>query len=248
MVIHGFVVSADLGITGPSGFDQRMIANPPIRADNFANQNQITSQQLGPNGAGSQRDVRLYHPADERETGRDFYGSTGLGPSKPAGTLNPHELNLRESSSGKEMESYKLPDANPRTADFSAMPHRAGDPDLDLMRDRSEQRRIASRDLTGRTSPSPSFSLPKTVENLMDKTISSFIRSDFSRSIITDAIELEIGLSLARILNRDARRFVEQHQRDPDVVDLAVKFNLLPDVPKDPKKGLWRMAVSIALV
>ena len=88
--------------------------------------------------------------------------------------------------------------------------------------------------------PSPAFSLPKTVEGLMEKTISSFIRSDFSRSIISSAIELEISLSLAKILNRDAKRFVEQHRNDPEIVDLAAKFNLQPDVPKDPKKGRLR--------
>jgi hypothetical protein len=32
---------------------------------------------------------------------------------------------------------------------------------------------------------------------------------------------LEIGLSLSKILNRDAKRFVDLNRQDPEVVELA---------------------------
>ena len=132
-----------------------------------------------------------------------------------------------------------MPDQGSRLGDRGGnLPSRAGDSHLELSRISSEPGK--ARDETGKAVPSPAFSLPKTVEGLMEKTISSFIRSDFSRSIISSAIELEISLSLAKILNRDAKRFVEQHRNDPEIVDLAAKFNLQPDVPKDPKKGRLR--------
>lgn len=60
----------------------------------------------------------------------------------------------------------------------------------------------------------------------MDNAVNKYLKNDSSIRVVLNVEEFEIALTLAKILNEDARTFAEQRPHNPIVQDIGRKFGL----------------------